>query len=83
MAATERLFFPTKTKTTHPMTTSTPFPPASEGHTFKVESLRQPAKTELERRRAMPPAFYLHKPPAPVRPDLLSSKPRLLSASKA
>lgn len=65
------------------MTTSSPFPPASEGHTFKVESLRQPAKTELERRRAMPPAFYQHVPPAPVRPDLLSSKPRLISAIKA
>lgn len=82
MAATERLFFPTNTQTTHPMTTSPPFPPAAEGHTFKVESLRQPAMLELERRRAMPPAFYQHTPPAPVRPDLLSSKPRLISARK-
>lgn len=82
MAATERLLFPTKTQTTHAMTAS-PFPLATEVPPFKAESFRTPAEAELTRRRAMPPAFYQHVSAAPVRGDLLTRKPRLLSASKA
>jgi hypothetical protein len=83
MAATERLFFrPRKLTSTHPMTPTT-FPPAAAAVPFKADSFRPLADTELQRRRAMPPAFYQHLPPALVRPDLLTSKPRLISASKA
>jgi hypothetical protein len=63
--------------------TSSPFPLATEVPPFKADSFRAPAEAELTRRRAMPPAFYQHVTEAPVRGDLLSRKPRLLSAFKA
>ena len=65
--------------------TSTDFPqarPAPCAIQSALRNLKPQLASEIERRRIMPPAFYNHTPPAPIRPDLLTQKPRLLSALK-
>lgn len=63
------------------MQSSSFFPPAPAASPLRP-GLSNAATLELSFRRSMPPAFYRHYPPAPVRPDLLKGKPRLLSICK-
>ncbi len=83
MAGPDGLLSPKNQSSDQAMTSTPTFPPAPEVLPFKASLLSRPAALELTRRRAMPPAFYRHTPPAPIRPDLLSGKPRLTSAVKA
>lgn len=64
------------------MTSTTFFPPASLAPPIRP-ALSAAAHLELSIHRTMPPAFYRHTPPAPVRPDLLGQAPRILSTLKA